>query len=65
MTGARVGLWREKPGKWGAMRLTTVGRRTGLERPVVVGYVEDGPNLVVMAMNGWAARRWQNFSPRR
>ncbi|MFN8132316.1 MAG: nitroreductase/quinone reductase family protein [Solirubrobacteraceae bacterium] len=53
VTGARVGLWREKPGKWGAMRLTTVGRRTGLERPVVVGYVEDGPNLVVMAMNGW------------
>ncbi len=37
----------------GAMRLSTVGRRTGLERSVMVGYFEDGPNLVTMAMNGW------------
>ncbi len=35
------------------MRLTTVGRRTGIERSVMVGYFEDGPNLVTMAMNGW------------
>jgi len=35
------------------MRLNTVGRRTGLERSVMVGYIEDGPNLVTMAMNGW------------
>lgn len=35
------------------MRLTTIGRRTGRERRVVVGYFEDGPNLVTMAMNGW------------
>jgi len=35
------------------MRLTTVGRRSGQERSVIVGYVEDGPNLVVLAMNGW------------
>ena len=35
------------------MRLTTIGRRTGRERSVVVGYFEDGPNLVTMAMNGW------------
>ena len=35
------------------MRLTAVGRRTGLERSVMVGYFEDGPNLVTMAMNGW------------
>jgi len=35
------------------MRLTTVGRRTGRARSVVVGYFEDGPNLVTMAMNGW------------
>ncbi|MGZ9111606.1 MAG: hypothetical protein ACXW3X_11105, partial [Rhodoplanes sp.] len=27
--------------------------RTGLERSVMVGYFEDGPNLVTMAMNGW------------
>ena len=35
------------------MRLTTIGRRTGRARPVIVGYFEDGPNLVTMAMNGW------------
>jgi F420H(2)-dependent quinone reductase len=38
---------------WGAMRLTAVGRKSGKERNVIVGYLEDGPNLVVMAMNGW------------
>lgn len=38
---------------WGAMRLTTTGRRSGRQRPVIVGYIEDGPNVVVMAMNGW------------
>ena len=52
-TGARTGLWRPKPGKWGALRLTTTGRRTGQQRHVIVGYFEDGPNLVTMAMNGW------------
>jgi deazaflavin-dependent oxidoreductase (nitroreductase family) len=38
---------------WGAMHLTTTGRRSGQPRSVIVGYLEDGPNLVVMAMNGW------------
>ncbi len=37
---------------WGALRLTTVGRNTGKDRSVILGYVEDGPNLV-LAMNGW------------
>ena len=53
LSGGRLGLWRPKPGKWGAMRLTTIGRRTGRERPVIVGYFEDGPDLVALAMNGW------------
>lgn len=53
LTRGRVGLWRPKPGRWGALRLTTVGRRTGEERSVVVGYFEDGPDLVTLAMNGW------------
>jgi deazaflavin-dependent oxidoreductase (nitroreductase family) len=52
-TGGRLGLWRPKPDGWGAMRLTTIGRRTGRTRPVIVGYFEDRPNLVTMAMNGW------------
>lgn len=53
LTGGRLGLWRPKPNGWGAMRLNTVGRKTGLERSVMVGYFQDGPNLVTMAMNGW------------
>jgi deazaflavin-dependent oxidoreductase (nitroreductase family) len=36
------------------MRLTTLGRRSGQERSVILGYFDDGPNLVTMAMNGWS-----------
>jgi deazaflavin-dependent oxidoreductase (nitroreductase family) len=53
VTGGRLGLWRPRPGKWGALRLTTTGRRSGQPRTVLLGYVEDGPNLVTLAMNGW------------
>jgi deazaflavin-dependent oxidoreductase (nitroreductase family) len=35
------------------MRLATVGRRSGKPRIAIVGYYEDGPNLVTLAMNGW------------
>src|SRR5690348_8249193 len=52
-TGGRLGLWRPKPGRWGTMRLTTTGRRTRRTHAVILGYFEDGPNLVTMAMNGW------------
>ena len=38
---------------WGAAHLTTTGRKTGKQRSVIIGYLEDGPDLVVMAMNGW------------
>ena len=63
LTGGRRGLWKEQPGKWGTMRLTTVGRRSGKERSAILGYFEDGPNLVTLAMNGWASpepRWWLN-----
>jgi len=53
VTGGRVGLRRAKANRWGMMHLTTVGRRTGEERAVILGYFDDGPNLVTMAMNGW------------
>ena len=53
VTGGRLGLWRPKPGRWGALRLTTTGRRSGRPRSVILGYVEDGPSFVTMAMNGW------------
>jgi deazaflavin-dependent oxidoreductase (nitroreductase family) len=35
------------------MRLTSMGRRSGKERQAILGYYEDGPNLVTLAMNGW------------
>jgi deazaflavin-dependent oxidoreductase (nitroreductase family) len=54
-SGGRIGLTRPMAGKsFGMMRLTTVGRRTGQPRMAIVGYLDDGPNLVTLAMNGWA-----------
>ena len=38
---------------WGALHLTTIGRKSGRERSVIIGYLEDGPDLVAVAMNGW------------
>ncbi len=35
------------------MRLNTLGRRSGQPRVAIVGYFEDGSNLVTLAMNGW------------
>jgi F420H(2)-dependent quinone reductase len=64
MTGGRKGLWPPRPDKWGALRLTTRGRRSGEPRSVIIGYYEDGPNLVAIAMNGWGANEpawWLNL----
>jgi deazaflavin-dependent oxidoreductase (nitroreductase family) len=53
LSGGRF-LWTPKAKRgWGALHLTTIGHRTGREREVIVGYIEDGPDLVVLAMNGW------------
>jgi deazaflavin-dependent oxidoreductase (nitroreductase family) len=50
----RVGLSRPKAGsKFGMLRLATVGRKSGHPRIAIVGYYEDGLNLVTLAMNGW------------
>jgi F420H(2)-dependent quinone reductase len=60
----RRGLWAPRSGKWGALLLTTTGRRSGQPRSVIIGYYEDGPNLVSMAMNGWGAAEpawWLNL----
>ena len=53
LTGGRLGLRRATDTRWGMMRLTTIGRRSGQKRQAILGYFEDGPNLVTMAMNGW------------
>ena len=48
----------------GRVELTTTGRRSGRPRSVIIGYYEDGPNLVSMAMNGWGADEpawWMNL----
>jgi deazaflavin-dependent oxidoreductase (nitroreductase family) len=54
ITGGRRGLRSANDVRWGMMRLRTVGRRSGEQRTAILGYFEDGPNLVTMAMNGWA-----------
>ena len=54
VTGGRLGLRTAKADRWGMMCLRTVGRRTGEERKAILGYFEDGPDLVTRAMNGWA-----------
>ena len=67
VTGGRVGLRSATAGRWGMMRLRTVGRRTGVERTAILGYFEDGPDLVTMAMNGWADPEpawWLNLQAR-
>ena len=53
LTLGRMGLRRQTSERWGMMRLHTVGRRSGTARRAILGYFEDGPNLVTMAMNGW------------
>lgn len=37
------------------MRVTTTGRRSGEARHVMLAYMNDGANLVTLAMNGWGA----------
>ena len=68
ITGGRLGLWRpEAGGKFGTMRLKTIGRRSGRPRIAIVGYYEDGPDLVTLAMNGWADAEpawWMNLQAR-
>jgi deazaflavin-dependent oxidoreductase (nitroreductase family) len=53
-TGGRLGLRTATPDRWGMLRLRTIGQRTGEERVAILGYFEDGPDLVTLAMNGWA-----------
>ena len=54
LTRGRLGLRPATSTQWGMLRLTTVGRRTGQRRVAIVGFIEDGRNVVVPAMNGWA-----------
>jgi deazaflavin-dependent oxidoreductase (nitroreductase family) len=54
LTGGRFGLQRPELGaKFGMLRIHTVGRRSGKERITMLGYFEEGEDLVTLAMNGW------------
>jgi F420H(2)-dependent quinone reductase len=53
VSGGRIGLGRPSGKTEGTLRLHTKGRRTGTERVAILGYLEDGPNLFTLAMNGW------------
>jgi deazaflavin-dependent oxidoreductase (nitroreductase family) len=64
LSGGRLGLRRPKPGSYGLMRITTIGRNTGRERRVMLAYLERGTDLVTLAMNGWGAAEpawWLNL----
>jgi F420H(2)-dependent quinone reductase len=65
LSGGRFGLSRPEAGsRFGMLRLTTIGRRSGQLRVAMVGYYEDGPNVVTLAMNGWGEKEpawWLNL----
>lgn len=64
ISGGRSGLRRATNDEWGMLALRTVGRLTGTERIAILGYFEDGPDLVTMAMNGWGVAEpawWLNL----
>jgi F420H(2)-dependent quinone reductase len=53
LTGGRRGIWKATPKSWGTFRLHTVGRKSGKARIAILGYHDDGLNIVTVAMNGW------------
>jgi deazaflavin-dependent oxidoreductase (nitroreductase family) len=65
LTGGGFGLSRPvADDKFGMLRLATIGRRSGQSRVAIIGYYEDGPNLVTLAMNGWGDKEpawWLNL----
>jgi len=63
-TRGRRGLWLPNDDRWGTMLLTSTGRRTGQKREAILGYYQDGANIVTLAMNGWGAAEpawWLNL----
>jgi len=53
VSGGRFGIRPPKGAAYGMLRLNTIGRRSGQPHGVIVAYLEDGPNLYTLAMNGW------------
>src|SRR5690606_19785201 len=46
----KAGLWGPRGPRWGTMRVTATGRKSGQPRSVILGYVEDGDDLVTLAI---------------
>ncbi len=66
-SGGRFGLRHPNDDRYGLGFLTTTGRRSGLDRGVMIGYYVDGDDYVTMAMNGWGAPEpawWLNLQAR-
>lgn len=64
VTGGRFGLRSPDDDRYGLAQLTVTGRRSGLDRSVMIGYYRDGDDFVTMAMNGWGAAEpawWLNL----
>lgn len=63
-SGGRMGLRLPSGDREGLAQLTTTGRRSGIQREVMIAYFEDGDDYVTMAMNGWSAAEpawWLNL----
>ena len=54
LSGGRLGLRMATPERWGMFRLHTIGRRSGARRAAILGYIDDGENLVTLAANAMA-----------
>jgi deazaflavin-dependent oxidoreductase (nitroreductase family) len=64
LTGGRIGSVRPSGRRLGTLFLVSTGRTSGQPRRTAVYYVEEGPNLVVVASNAGAAAEpawWQNL----
>ena len=55
VTGGRKGLREPSSDKYGMMRVTAIGRKSGEPRSVILAFYRDDENLVTLAMNGWDA----------
>ena len=63
-TGGRAGLRPPTADKYGMLRLRTIGRRSGQERSAILAYFEDGADIILVPMNGWAGSEpawWLNL----
>ena len=52
-SNGRLGLREYTIDEEGLAELTTIGRKSGKPRPVMIAYFTDGDDYVTLAMNGW------------